>query len=143
MNRMMRMRAGSLVSAVSPRPSAARAVPGEQVADKLAAEFERLTGSYDKALALVHALRAGELAPTGPMGWLDVKIALVLVQDSLERKGRAAPSCDELYYALKDVLWMRAGGIGWGRIAYMTSREQQTDADWAERRRMARSNERR
>lgn len=123
MDRMMRMRAGSLVSAMAPRPSAGRRAPGGHVADKLAAEFTRLVGAPDRALALVHALRDGELAPTGPMGWMDVKISLVLVQDSLDRAGITVPSPQELDAALKDVLWMRAGGLGWGRIAFMTARD--------------------
>lgn len=143
MNRTMRMRAGSLVSAATPGPSAERAVPGEPVAERLAAEFARLAGSYDRALVLVNALRAGELAPTGAMGWLDVRIALVLVQDALEREGNTAPSGAELDAELKDVLWMRAGGIGWGRIAFMTTRAPRTDPDWEMRRRMARAYERR
>jgi hypothetical protein len=120
MNRTMRMRAGSLVSAMTPEPSAVKTFPGH-VAEKLAAEFARLAGAREKALALIHALRNGELAPTGPMGWMDVKISLVLVQDALARAGHANPSAEALDAALKDMLLMRAGGMGWGRIAFMTS----------------------
>lgn len=126
MNRMSRMRAGSLVAAMGPRGAsgkhgAGRPVAGH-VAEKLAAEFTRLAGAPEKALTLVQALRNGEIAPTGPMGWMDVKISLVLVQDSLARGGSANPSPEELEAALKDVLWMRAGGMGWGRIAFVTAR---------------------
>jgi hypothetical protein len=120
MNRTMRMRAGSLVSAMTREPSAARTYPGH-VAERLAAEFARLAGAHEKALALIHALRNGELAPTGPMGWMDVKISLVLVQDSLLHAGSANPSAEALDAALKGVLGMRAGGMGWGRIAFMTA----------------------
>jgi hypothetical protein len=120
MNRMMRMRAGSLVSAMSQQNSAWRAVPGT-VAEKLAAEFALLAGTREKALCLVHALRAGTMQPTGAMGWMDVKISLVLVQESLLRAGTAQPSSEELHTALMHVLGMRASGMGWGRIAFMTA----------------------
>ena len=126
MNRTMRMRAGSLVSAMTREPSAARTFPGH-VAERLAAEFAGLAGAHENALALIHALRNGELAPTGPMGWMDVKISLVLVQDSLARAGSANPSAEALDAALKDVLWMRAGGMGWGRIAFMTAGENRPE----------------
>ena len=121
MNRTMRMRAGSLVSAMTQQPRPGRMVPGP-VAEKLAAEFARLAGGLEAALALVHALSNGDLAPTGPMGWMDVKISLVLAQDSLARAGPTNPSPEEFKAALNDVLWMRAGGMGWGRIAFMTAR---------------------
>ena len=120
MNRMMRMRAGSLVSAMVPRASAGKVFPGP-VAEKLAAEFASLAGTHETALSLVHALRDGALAPTGPMGWMDVRISLVLVQESLMRAGTIQPSSDELYAALMRVLVMRAEGMGWGRIAFVTA----------------------
>jgi hypothetical protein len=120
------MRAGSLVAAMTRcgSPHGARPLAGP-VAEKLAAEFTRLAGAQENALALVLALRNGDLAPTGPMGWMDVKISLVLVQDSLAHGGSSSPSPEELDAALKDVLWMRAGGMGWGRIAFVTARASQ------------------
>ena len=120
MNRTMRMRAGSLVSAMVQQNSTWRAVPGT-VAEKLAAEFALLAGTREKALSLVHALRAGAIAPTGPMGWMDVKISLVLVQESLLRSGNASPSAEQLHHVLMEVLGMRAAGLGWGRIAFVTA----------------------
>ena len=121
MDRTMRMRAGSLVSAMTrPANTARKSTPGP-VADKLAAEFARLAGAQAKALELVLALRNGDLAPTGPMGWMDVKISLVLVQDALTRAGLPTPTAEALDATLKSVLWMRAGGMGWGRIAFLTS----------------------
>jgi len=120
MNRMMRMRAGSLVSAMAPQNSTWKAVPGT-VAEKLSAEFALLAGSRESALSLVHALRAGTIAPTGPMGWMDVKISLVLVQESLLRAGTGSPSAEQLHDVLMAVLGMRADGMGWGRIAFMTA----------------------
>jgi hypothetical protein len=126
MNRMARMRAGSLVAAMTrdggQRGNKHAAVP---VAEKLASEFARLAGAKENALALVQALRNGDIAPTGPMGWMDVKISLVLVQDSLAHGGSSSPTPEELDAALKDVLWMRAGGMGWGRIAFVTARASQ------------------
>lgn len=123
MNRMARMRAGSLVAAMTPRNSVQRGKPSAApVAEKLAAEFARLAGAEENALSLIQALRNGDIAPTGPMGWMDVKISLVLVQDSLARGGTSTPTPEELERALKDVLWMRAGGMGWGRIAFVTAR---------------------
>jgi hypothetical protein len=119
MTRMMRMRAGSLVAAMTvlekPRPQAGT------VSEKIASEFSRLAGSKDKALALIDQLRGGTLAPTGPMGWMDVKITLVLVQDSLARAGKASPHAEELDASLKSVLRLRANGMGWGRIAFVTA----------------------
>ena len=121
MNRMMRMRAGSLVSAMAPQNSTwGKTVPGT-VAEKLSAEFALLAGTREKALSLVHSLRAGAIAPTGPMGWMDVKISLVLVQESLIRSGIASPSSEQLHSVLMEVLGMRATGMGWGRIAFMTA----------------------
>jgi len=121
MNRMTRMRAGSLVSAMM-RQDRAQSVVAGTVAEKLATEFSKLAGTRDKARELVERLRGGVIAPTGPMGWMDIKISLVLVQDSLARAGNVAPSGDDLERALKDLLWMRAGGIGWGRIAFIVGR---------------------
>jgi hypothetical protein len=120
MNRTMRMRAGSLVSAMTREQSVGKTVPGH-VAEKLAAEFARLAGAQENALALIQALRNGELAPTGPMGWMDVKISLVLVQDSLMRAGAVNPSAEALDAALQGVLLMRAGGMNWGHIAFVTA----------------------
>jgi hypothetical protein len=56
------------------------------------------------------------------MGWMDVKISLVLVQDSLGRAGPATPSRETLESALMNVLALRADGLGWGRIAFMVGR---------------------
>ncbi len=121
MNRVTRMRAGSLVSAML-RQDRAQSVVAGHVAEKLAAEFSKLAGTRDKARDLVERLRGGAIAPTGPMGWMDVKISLVLVQDSLAHAGDSSPSPETLERALKDLLWMRAGGIGWGRIAFIIGR---------------------
>jgi len=120
MNQVRRMRAGSLVSAMTPQNSARRAVPGP-VAEKLANEFTPLTGAHYKALALVQALRNGELAPTGPMGWMDVKISLVLVQDFFASTKSPSPPAEMLDTAIKEILRMRAAGMTWGRIAFVTS----------------------
>ena len=120
MTRMMRMRAGSLVSAMA-RDRAENRNDTTGVAERLAAEFAPLTGDHDEALALVEALRNGDLAPTGPMGWMDVRISLVLAQESIARANAEIPPGERFDSALKEVLWMRAGGMGWGRIAFITA----------------------
>jgi hypothetical protein len=120
MNRVMRMRAGSLVSAMGPA-RVRNATPGT-AAEKLAAEFSSLAGGYERALLLVNELREGALAPTGPMGWMDVKLSLVLVQELLGGTGTPTPSHDSLEGALRNVLALRADGMGWGRIAFMVGR---------------------
>jgi len=122
MYRVMRMRAGSLVSAMDSRSRRRDAVPGT-TAEKLAAEFAPLAGGPEKALALVYALREGALAPTGPMGWMDVKLSLVLVQELLSRERFDTPAPGTLEAALRNVLALRADGMGWGRIAFMVGRE--------------------
>lgn len=120
MTRMMRMRAGSLVSAMA-RDRATNRKDTTGVAERLATEFAPLTGDRDEALALVEALRNGDLAPTGPMGWMDVRISLVLAQESIARANAEIPPSERFDSALKEVLWMRAGGMGWGRIAFITA----------------------
>ena len=120
MTRMMRMRAGSLVSAMVRDRSPSRGDTAG-VAERLASEFAPLAGDRDDALARVAALRNGDLAPTGPMGWMDVRISLVLAQESIARANAEIPPSERFDTALKEVLWMRAGGMGWGRIAFITA----------------------
>jgi hypothetical protein len=127
MTRMMRMRAGSLVTAIA-RDRSTPARQGVGVAERLANEFAPLAGARDSALALVEALRKGDLAPTGPMGWMDVRISLVLAQESITRANAAVPPAERFDTALKEVLWMRAGGMGWGRIAFITAGRNQAGA---------------
>src|SRR5579859_6640049 len=93
MTRMMRMRAGSLVSAMA-RDRAASRVDTTGVAERLAAEFAPFAGDRDGALALVAALRNGDIAPTGPMGWMDVRISLVLAQESIARANVDIPPAE-------------------------------------------------
>jgi hypothetical protein len=88
-------------------------------ASRIAAQFTRLAGSEDNALALVSALRNGERVilvseagtakmpitttfelPGGPMGWDDVMISLALARDALARAGITFPTAEELEAAL-------------------------------------------
>lgn len=88
-------------------------------ASRIAAQFTRLAGSEENALALVNALHSGERVflvseaggarmpvtttfelPTGPMGWDDVMISLALARDSLVRAGITFPTVEELEAAL-------------------------------------------
>jgi hypothetical protein len=85
----------------------------------IAAQFTRLAGSEENALALVKALRDGERVtlvaeaggtkvpvmttfelPGGKMSWDNVMISLALARDSLTRAGILYPTGEELEAAL-------------------------------------------
>jgi hypothetical protein len=119
----------------------------------LALDFAGLAGSEDNILALVDALREGaavQLAPpiaaalpgapgctvidppTGRMGLNDVRMALTLTRDALQRFGIPQPTGEQLKAVLiggdlttsngkvvsvRGVLRMRAQGVNWGAIA--------------------------
>jgi hypothetical protein len=138
---------------ISRAPLACAHKDQDTVAIKIALGFAQLAGSQDNALALVHALHDGvevrlitsitlasaakaritEIAPpTGRMTWHDVKMALMLARDALQRYGILHPACEQLRAALtggevtapdgklvtlRGVLNMRAEGMNWGRIA--------------------------
>lgn len=138
---------------ISRAPLASAHKDQDTVAIKIALGFAQLAGSQDNALTLVHALHQGvevrlvpsialasaakrgiaEIAPpTGSMTWHDVKMALMLARDALQRYDISHPACDELRAALtggevigpdgkavtlRGVLNMRAEGMNWGRIA--------------------------
>lgn len=138
---------------ISRAPLAGAQKDQDTVAIKIALSFAQLAGSQDNALALVHALRDGievrlitsialaaaarpgitEIAPpTGRMTWHDVKMALMLARDALQRYRISHPAREELRAALtggevtgpdgkvetlRGVLNMRAEGMNWGRIA--------------------------
>ena len=113
----------------------------DTVAIKISLGFAQLAGSQDNALALVHALREGVEVrlfttviepPTGRMAWHDVKMALMLARDALQRYGILHPIGEQLRAALtggeiqgldgqlvtlRGVLNMRAEGMHWGRVA--------------------------
>ena len=108
---------------------------------KIALGFASLTGSEDNILALVDALRLGIAAqlenividpPTGRMEWNDVRMALMLTRDALQRFGIPHPTGEQLKAVLvggdlttpngkairlRGVLQMRAEGVNWGKIA--------------------------
>jgi hypothetical protein len=151
MKRAMQLLTGSvlfsLAQAASPRDDR------DPAAMKIAAGFVNLAGSADNIIALVCALREGVAVklvpptaasspampqivviepPTGKMSWSDVKMALMLTRDALQRYGIAHPTLAQLDAALiggdiitpdgraatlRGVLQMRADGINWGRIA--------------------------
>lgn len=128
-------------------------VDQDTAAIKIVLGFAQLAGSHDNAFVLVHALRDGVEArltpsiglasaakpgitpiapPTGRMTWHDVKMALMLARDALQRYRISHPACGELRAALtggevtapdgkvvtlRGVLNMRAEGMNWGRIA--------------------------
>lgn len=91
----------------------------ERNALSIAAQFARLAGSEENALALVKALRSGERVtlvaeaggakmpvmttfelPAGTMGWDNVVITLALARDALTRAGILYPTGEELEAAL-------------------------------------------
>jgi hypothetical protein len=69
--------------------------------------------------------------PTGKMGYGNVKISLALAQESLRQQNILQPTSEQLHTALvggqmvpgdpnsttSGILQMRAGGMGWGKIA--------------------------
>jgi hypothetical protein len=124
----------------------------DPVALKVASGFAALAGSEENALALAHAIHDGAPArlsmedeaspavpdflviepPTGPMGWHDVRMALMLARDALRRHLVYHPTLEQLQavllggeittrggkaVSLRGVLRMRADGLNWGAIA--------------------------
>ena len=108
---------------------------------KIALGFASLAGSEGNILALVDALRLGITArlesididpPAGRMEWNDVRMALMLTRDALQRFGIPHPTGEQLKAVLvggdlttpngkairlRGVLQMRAEGVNWGKIA--------------------------
>lgn len=121
MKRTMRVIAGFILMAWASMP-AAQAVTTERealVAGKIAANFTRLAGSEENALALVNALRSGDMVrlvaathgmevpdttafetTAGAMEWKAVRLSLTRAQDSLARAGIRHPSAEQLQAAL-------------------------------------------
>jgi len=115
-------------------------------ASRFAPGFANLAGSRENALALAIALHegmpatltmpAGEIVSIPPlltaMSWKDVRMALMLARDALQRYGIVHPTGAQLHASLcageaatsngrvvgfRGVLRMRAEGLNWGRIA--------------------------
>lgn len=153
MKRAMQMLTGSLLISLAPLTSAQQRDEEHAAALRTASGFVDLAGSDDNILALAYALREGVGArltfptdpessavpdtvlidpPTGKMDWNDVKMALMLARDALQRYGIVRPTGDQLYAVLiggeapaangstlsfRGVLTMRADGMNWGAIA--------------------------
>jgi hypothetical protein len=151
MKRAMQLLTGSVLFSLAPLASAER--DPDPSALRIASAFVKLAGSEDNILALVCALHEGvpvhlvspidpgsdfvpEIVvvepPTGEMPWNDVKMALMLARDALQRYGIVQPALVQLHAVLlggdiatpngttvtmRGVLQMRADGINWGRIA--------------------------
>ena len=122
-----------------------------QPTDKLVSSFSGFTGSPENAASLVNGLRTGAAitlsgptgsgnvgevltfsAPTRPMGYGNIRIALSLAKAQLVSQGISDPTPTELQGALlgktivasdgsvtatQGILQMRASGMGWGKIA--------------------------
>ncbi len=121
MKRTLRVIAGFILMAWANMP-AAQALATEReglVAAKIAANFTRLAGSEENALALVNALRSGDMVrlvaathgmeipdmtafetTAGAMEWKAVRITLTRAQDSLARAGIRHPTAEQLQAAL-------------------------------------------
>lgn len=134
-------------------PAVADPVPATAAtpSGKLVASFSDFAGSPENSASLVNGLRTGTpitltdpavvggpppnsttfTAPTKPMGYGNVRIALSLAQARLASEGITNPTAAELQGALigrtyagpdgvtttDGVLQMRAAGMGWGKIA--------------------------
>lgn len=151
MKRPMPTLTGSLLVSLAPLASAQD--ERDPIALKIASGFVNLAGSEDNILALVYALREGVAMrlvspvapaspatpevtvidlPTGRMSWIDVRMALMLARDALQRYGISHPTGEQLHAVLiggnlntpngkvvtfRGVLQMRAEGMNWGGIA--------------------------
>lgn len=116
---------------------------------KLVSSFTPMAGSTENSTSLVKGLRSGTpivltspsstpdtptdtvafTAPTRPMGYGNIKIALSLAKTQLASQGITQPTPEQLQGALmgtptgtstvtqQGILQMRASGMGWGQIA--------------------------
>ena len=102
-----------------------------QNSPQLVERYTDLAGSTQNATALVTGLRDGSTItlksgstvttidpPTQKMGFGNVDDALALTQASLEKRGIANATPEQLKAALLEVLNLRAAGEGWGEIAH-------------------------
>jgi len=137
-----------LIQPIATAPTPATA---SKPTDKLVSSFSDFTGSPENAASLVNGLRTGTAitlsgptgvggvgevrtfsAPTRPMGYGNIRIALSLAKAQLASQGIGDPTPAELQGALlgktivasdgsvtttQGILQMRASGMGWGKIA--------------------------
>jgi hypothetical protein len=129
-------------------PTSGSAVAASRPTDDLVSKFAPFAGSTANAQALVGGLRTGGditlqsttptvpdatfNAPTAPMGFGNIKIALSLAQAQLSAQGITQPTPAQIETALlggslnapngtvdvPGVLAMRSAGQGWGEIAH-------------------------
>jgi hypothetical protein len=88
---------------------------GAQTSQELVKRYTDLAGSAENAKSLVNGLAQ-------KMAWGNVDNALALTQVSLQKRGIAKPTPEQLNTALAAVLDQRAAGEGWGEIAHSLSR---------------------
>jgi hypothetical protein len=129
-------------------PTSGATAPASRPTDELVSKFTTFAGSTANAQALVDGLRSGGditlqsttptvpdatfNAPTAPMGFGNIKIALSLAQAQLSAQGITQPTPAQIETALlggslnapngtvdvPGVLAMRSAGQGWGEIAH-------------------------
>jgi hypothetical protein len=100
---------GRLVAALIAMALSFRA--GAQTSQELVKRYTDLAGSAENAKSLVNGLAQ-------KMAWGNVDNALALTQVSLQKRGIAKPTPEQLNTALAAVLDQRAAGEGWGEIAH-------------------------
>lgn len=126
----------STITIAEPSPTTASVTTS-----KLVSQFTPLAGSTENSSALIQGLRKGTpivltnpegtipstltfTAPTRPMGYGNIRIALSLAQNQLTSQGITQPTAEQLQGALmgtsttqQGILQLRASGMGWGQIA--------------------------
>lgn len=125
------LKQGSLVGALAALALSIAFPATAQNSQQLVERYTDLAGSKENSTALVTGLRDGSVIkltsgntvttidpPTQKMGFGNVDNALVLTQASLEKKGIANATPEQLKTALLGVLDLRAAGEGWGEIAH-------------------------
>lgn len=134
--------AQTLTAPVAPSGSTAAPTAASVPTGKLVSTFSSLAGSRENSASLINGLRSGSVitlnsptggtsageslsfsAPTRPMGYGNVRIAMSLAEAQLASQGISNPTPTQLQGALMGttstpgILQMRASGMGWGQIA--------------------------
>lgn len=137
--------AQTLTAPVVPSGSTAAPTAASVPTGKLVSTFSSFAGSAENSASLINGLRSGSVitlsspsggtsageslsfsAPTRPMGYGNVRIAMSLAEAQLAGQGISNPTPTQLQGALtgtattQGILQMRAAGMGWGQIAKLS-----------------------